>query len=499
MSSMRGWRAAGACAGAIVVAAMATWVAVGRAPAGAAGHAQQPRPNVVVIMSDDQTVEQQQALEHVRTQIALEGTTFARNYAVYPLCCPSRSTYVTGQYPHNHGVLGNKPPEGGYYKLDSANTLPVWMNGAGYATAHFGKYLNGYGTRDPKEVPPGWQNWQGAVDPTTYNYLRYCLNENGTLVGYGTSPAIQKACPGAVQRPAQYQTDLYTAKAVDYIDAMAPNAQPFFLSVAYLAPHSGGPNPPNGRCRGSAKPPARHRGAFAGAILPRPPGFNEPDVSDKPPFIRRLPRLGRAGIENIARDYRCRREALLAVDDGVQRIMAALQRSGELGNTLVIFTSDNGFFQGEHRVPRGKIKVYEPSTRVPAVMRGPGVPAGRRVNALTANIDLAATVADVAGATPGRVLDGVSLRAIAQRPRQFAGRRLVLETGPANGPANPQYSALRTGRWKYVEYVTGPRELYDLRADPFERRNVYAVKRETAKGLAAQLARLRTCAGEACR
>jgi N-acetylglucosamine-6-sulfatase len=132
-------------------------------------------------------------------------------------------------------------------------------------------------------------------------------------------------------------------------------------------------------------------------------------------------------------------------------------------------------------------------------MGGPGVPAGGRINALTANIDLAATIVDVAGATPRRVLDGVSLRAIAQRPRQFTGRRLVLETGPTNGRANPQCSALRTGRWKYVEYATGPRELYDLRPDPFERRNIYAVKRETANGLAAQLARLRTCAGASCR
>jgi N-acetylglucosamine-6-sulfatase len=495
---MRRGVAAGAVAGAIV-AALAAWLLVSRAPAGAVGQTPQARPNVVVVMSDDQTVEQMQALEQVRTLIAVQGTSFERNYAAYPLCCPSRSTYVTGQYPHNHGVLGNKPPEGGYYKLDSSNTLPVWMTAAGYATAHIGKYLNGYGTREPRERPPGWQSWQGAVDPTTYNFMRYCLNENGTLVGYGTNAAIQKACPGAEQRPAQYQTDVYTAKAVDYIDRAAPSAQPFYLSVAYLAPHSGGPNAPNGRCRGSAKPAARHRLAFAGAKLPTPPGFNEPDVSDKPPFIRRLPRLSPQQVQGVARDYRCRRESLLAVDEGVARIMAALQRSGELDNTLVIFTSDNGFFQGEHRVPRGKIKVYEPSTRVPAVMRGPGVPRGRRVQALTANVDLAATIVDVAGAAPGRVLDGVSLRAIAQRPGAFAGRRILLESGPGNGLGNPRYSALRTGRWKYVEYLTGPRELYDLRTDPFERRNIYAVKRDTANGLAAQLARMRTCAGAACR
>jgi arylsulfatase A-like enzyme len=499
MLSMGARRAAGLVLGAIVLAALAAWLTAGRAPAGAAGQAPQAHPNVVVVMSDDQTVEQMQALDQVRALIGREGTTFERSYAVYPLCCPSRSTYVTGQYPHNHGVLGNKPPEGGYYKLDSSNTLPVWISAAGYATAHIGKYLNGYGTKDPRERPPGWQSWQGAVDPTTYNYMRYCLNENGTLVSYGTNAAIQKACPGAMQRPAQYQTDLYTAKAVDYVNTMAPREQPFFLSVAYLAPHSGGPNPPNGRCRGSAKPAARDRLKFANAPLPRPPGFNEPDTSDKPPFIRRLPRLSPNQVQGVARDYRCRRESLLAVDEGVGRLMAALQRSGELDNTLVIFTSDNGFFQGEHRVPRGKIKVYEPSTRVPALMRGPGVPRGRSVGTLTANIDLAATIVDVAGATPGRVLDGVSLRAIAQRPGAFSGRRIVLESGPANGPANPQYSALRTARWKYVEYVTGPRELYDLRADPFERRNVYAIKREARDSLARQLAQLRACAGASCR
>ena len=136
-------------------------------------------------------------------------------------------------------MRGNRPPEGGFYKLDSTNTLPVWLRDAGYATAHIGKYLNGYGTQDPSQVPGGWEEWHGSVDPTTYNFFNYCLNENGRLVTYGRDARLSKACPNAEQRPRTYQGDLYSRKAVGYINGRAPAAQPFFLSVAYLAPHGG--------------------------------------------------------------------------------------------------------------------------------------------------------------------------------------------------------------------------------------------------------------------
>ena len=145
-------------------------------------------------MTDDQTEEQMRALCRVRRLIGRRGTTFTRNFASFPLCCPSRATYLTGQYPQNNGVRGNLPPEGGFYKLDSSNTLPVWMRSAGYATAHVGKYLNGYGTRDPRQVPAGWQEWYGLVDPSTYNFRNYCLNENGTLRVYGTQ-SLGRALP----------------------------------------------------------------------------------------------------------------------------------------------------------------------------------------------------------------------------------------------------------------------------------------------------------------
>jgi arylsulfatase A-like enzyme len=469
----------------------------GAAPAQTA----QAKPNVVVVMTDDQTVEQMQVLKRVRGLIGRAGTTFTRNFSTFPVCCPSRATYLTGQYSHNHDVRSNKPGSGGFYKLDSSNTLPVWLRDAGYATAHIGKYLNGYGTRGPREVPAGWQEWHGSVDPTTYNFFNYCLNENGRLMAYGAYPRLATSCPNAEQRPRTYQGDLYSRKAVGYINRRAPAAQPFFLSVAYLAPHAGGPNDGQQRCLGSAKPAPRHRGAYAGAPLPRPPGFNEPDVSDKPAFIRKLPRLNSRQIAGVRTKYQCRRESLLAVDEGVGAMVAALRAKGELDNTLFIFTSDNGFFQGEHRVKGGKLKVYEPSVRVPALMRGPGVPRDKSVRELTGNIDLASTIVDAAGAQPRRTLDGVSLLELARRPSLFAGRDIVLENGPDDGPGNPRYSAIRTSRYKYVQYVTGERELYDLQYDAYEQRSLHNSPRHAhvRRRLARGLARLRDCSGATCR
>ena len=487
----------GALAAILAVVGLAGGAFEGSAPA----QTPQAKPNVVVVMTDDQTVEQMRALGRVRGQIGAAGTTFTRNFSTFPLCCPSRATYLTGQYSHNHRVRGNSPPEGGFYKLNSSNTLPVWLSNAGYATAHIGKYLNGYGRQGPRQVPAGWREWHGSVDPTTYNFFDYCLNENGRLVTYGAGPALAKACPDAVRRPRAYQGDLYSRKAVGYINRRAPAPQPFFLSVAYLAPHGGGPNGGDRRCLGSAKPAPRHRGAFAGAPLPRPPGFNEPDVSDKPAFIRRLPRLNSGQIAGIRTDYQCRRESLLAVDEGVGAMVEALRAKGELDNTLFIFTADNGFFQGEHRVKGGKLKVYEPSVRVPAVMRGPGVPRDKRVSTLTGNIDLASTIVDATGAQPRRTLDGVSLLELARRPSRFAGRDILLENGPGGGAVNPRYRAIRTGRYKYVEYVTGERELYDLLYDQYEQRSLHNSPRhaDVRRRLARELARLRNCSGATCR
>jgi N-acetylglucosamine-6-sulfatase len=436
------------------------------------------RPNVVVIMTDDQRVDDLAAMPAVRRLIVRQGTSFANSFASFPLCCPSRATFLTGQYAHNHGVEDNRPPLGGYYALDGEETLPVWLQRAGYETAHIGKYLNGYGSRDPGEVPTGWDNWQGTVDPSTYLYWGYTLNDNGRLV-----------------RPPGYQTDELTSRAVRFLRGAD---EPFFLSLAYLAPHNDRtpPLPEFGAlpgCLGSAKPAPRHSGLYAGRRMPTSPSFNEADMSDKPSFVRSLPRLGARDRIRIERDWRCRRESLAAVDEGVTRIVEELRDSRRLEHTLILFTSDNGFLLGEHRLPNNKINVYEEAVRVPLAIRGPGFPAGERVSDPVANIDLAPTIVDAAGAEPGLEMDGVSL--LSGGPRR--ARPIVLENRARPFEARyAPYSAVRLGFIEYVEYVNGESELYDLSRDPHQLR---ARRGARPPEVVALLERLRDCQGSGCR
>ncbi|MFN8161540.1 MAG: sulfatase-like hydrolase/transferase [Solirubrobacterales bacterium] len=270
-------------------------------------------------MSDDQTLDSMRFMPRTLAALGDRGTTFAHYYDNYSLCCPSRATLLTGRYAHNHGVWSNAPPSGGFDKLDSTRTLPVWLQRAGYYTGFIGKYLNGYDahrTDLPPLVPPGYDDWQGTT--ITGTYYDYEFNEQGVLVPYGHSAA-------------EYQSDVFTSKAVDFIERRAPAARPFFLWVSYFAPHSGGPDPnphPPYDCAGSAKPAPRDAGAFDTEPLPRPPDFNEADVSDKPAAIRDLPPLDQGQIDDITRTYRCRIESLLALDRGVARVVAALRRSG---------------------------------------------------------------------------------------------------------------------------------------------------------------------------
>ena len=225
-------------------------------------------------MTDDQTVESMRVMPNVKTLIADQGVTFDNSFVSYSLCCPSRSTFLTGQYAHNHGVWGNAAPNGGYYKLDSTNTLPVWLQRAGYQTIHLGKYLNQYGTRNPREIPPGWGQWYGTPDPSTYRYLNYQINENGNLVQFGNAAA-------------DYKTDVESRLAVDLISHQAADPRPFFMWVAFLAPHSGGPRDADDPSGVSTPSPApRDKNRFANEPLPRPASFNEADVSDKPAAIR---------------------------------------------------------------------------------------------------------------------------------------------------------------------------------------------------------------------
>jgi N-acetylglucosamine-6-sulfatase len=483
--------------------ALATTVLAAAAGGGTAiaqdeGAESTPRPNVVVVMTDDQHQGSLAKMPRVNSELVAGGTTFVNSFTNWPVCCPSRATFYSGQYAHNHRVLGNSPPDGGFARFNDAEALPVWLQRGGYRTIHIGKYLNGYGegSSDPAYVPPGWNEWYAPTAGTTQDVYDYTLNQNGTLVEHGSAAT-------------DFKQDVFTDMAVDAISRNASGG-PFFMGVMYTAPHSGGPNPnphPPSNCNAAPKPAPRHATAFDAEPLPTPPNFNEADVSDKPAAIQSMPVIDEAGSANIQRRYRCRLESLLSVDDGVGRIVDALSAAGELDNTLIVFTSDNGFFFGEHRIQSGKNRVYEEAVRVPLVVRGPGFPAGATLDELAVNADLASTILDAAEVPPGLSQDGRSLLPVAEHPGRYRGRELLLEKGTvledddSDVPQSGAFAAIRTHRYVYVHNAGGERELYDLRSDPYQLQNqvtnpAYDLAEDA---LATRLATLRSCAGESCR
>jgi arylsulfatase A-like enzyme len=449
-------------------------------------------PNVLVIETDDQTVESMRVMQNVNALIGAQGASFTNSFVNYSLCCPSRSTFLTGQYAHNHGVLGNAPPDGGgerFASLHAGNNLAVWLKRAGYYTALIGKYLRARG--DDAGVPVGWSEWHEA--PVGYGVYNYPINDGGTLTEHG-------------QAPGDFKQDVLTGKALDFVNRRAPKPKPFFLWLTYGAPHWSPPDPnPNVpyNCGHAAKPAPRHAHAFDSEPLPTPPSLNEADVSDKQAAIGAMQQLSENQIADIQRKYRCELESLLSVDEGAKKLLDALDAKGALDDTLVIYTSDNGYFHGEHRIPTGKMRIYEESIRVPLLIRGPGVPEGVAIEPLAINADLAPTIVDVASATrPGLTMDGRPLVPVAQQPELEQGRELLIEEpGVLAGSVwGPGFEAIRTERYVYAEFVTGETELYDLQSDPFELQSLHqdpayeSVKAE----LADHLHQLQDCAGASC-
>jgi N-acetylglucosamine-6-sulfatase len=470
----------------VVMLALALPVASGLVPAGdPSAVAQAPvKPNLLVIMTDDLETDDLKALPSVQ-QLAREGTTFSNSFVGYSLCCPSRATYLTGQYNHNNGVLSNAPPDGGFGRLDHTNTLPVWLQAAGYHTTHVGKYLNGYESPSfNTTVPPGYSDWQGLAIGT-YRMYDYSINDNGVFVPYGATPP-------------EYQTDVLAERAVAAIRERAASPQPFYLKFSPLAPHSSGAVA--GHNGQGPDPAPRHRNAYAGEPLDVGPSYDEVDVSDKPASIRQLPRISATVRTRIDTRNRRRLASLLAVDDAIERLVDELTAAGELDQTIIAFTSDNGWQEGEHRVVQGKVRVYEPSIRVPLIIRGPGFAAGAVAPAMAINVDLPRTLAAVAGAFPGRVQDGLDLREVAGGSQRALARPLLNETGVPGLSNRNFHQAIRTGTHKYVEYASGERELYDLRSDPDELVNVVSdpAQAGTLAQLQSRLAVLKTCAGESC-
>ena len=438
------------------------------------------RPNIVVIMTDDQTVEQLRVMGRTTELLGEGGTTFERSFVAYSECCPSRATFLTGQHHANHGVLSSSLPFGGVTKLDATDTLPVWLDDAGYWTSFTGKYLNGYGEDAPPDVPPGWDSWWGLVDPTTYQAYEYTVDQDGELRTYGA-------------RPEDHTTDVMGAHVVDEIRHRADEPEPFFIWFNPVAPHglrqdlAGGYTVP--------RPTPRNKGTLGDEPAPSGPAVTETDLSDKPAFLVERAEVGSTAPASW---YRRALESLVDVDEWVGAIEEVLVETDQLDDTIIIFTSDNGFMYGEHGIPTGKLVHYEPSTRVPLLVAGPGIPRGEVRDQLVSNVDLAPTIAELAGVDPGLVVDGRSWLPVLRDPDAGQGRYLLLQSGPHRGRRT--FDAIRGERYKLVRHSTGERELYDLVTDPdeLESRHDDPALADVAADLERRLDVLVGCAGESC-
>jgi arylsulfatase A-like enzyme len=493
-------------AGWIALAASGLGGALGLARPAPASAAAAVRPNLVLILTDDLDVNLHslEYMPHLKAAMSDQGTTFSNYFVPVSLCCPSRATILLGQYSHNHHIFSNFPPDGGFqlfqqYELDKA-TIATALQAAGYHTVLMGKYLNGYPhTESPTYIPPGWSEWYVPTSTSAYGGSNYQLNENGRLVSYGSAPGV-------------YLTDVLAAKATDVIRRAKGGAEPYFLYLATYAPHA------------PATPAVRHQNLFPDLRAPRPPSFDESaqTLRAKPRQFQDVPPLAANDIAKIDALYRRRIQSLQAVDELVARLLWALQINGELDRTYIVFTSDNGFHMGEHRFRPGKYTSYEEDIHVPLVVRGPGIAAGRVRDDLAESVDLAATFADLAGATLAVRPDGRSLMPLltGSGPAPAGWRQAALieqRPFPQKGPAGLEppdpgdgenlgtfppvtFRGLRTKSGKYVEYATGEREYYDLAADPYEIHNLISkVDRAYLSKLSAVLSRLHACAGNSCR
>ena len=437
------------------------------------------KPNIVFILADDMRKDDLKYMPKTRSLLQDRGMSFQNAFVSNPLCCPSRATIMRGQYSHNTGVWSNVSPDGGWEGYQSQgneeDNIATRLQHAGYTTALLGKYLNHY---DGTTVPPGWNYWFATY---TFEYYDYDVNDNGTLRHFGTGER-------------DYQTDVLRSQARQFIDASLTRSRPFFAYVAPIAPHE------------PAIPAPRDRHVFDGEKGVRMQSFNERDVSDKPPWVQRWPRLNTDQIAKIDQRHERRAESLQALDDLVSGVVSKLRGAGAMKNTYVVFTSDNGWLEGEHRIPEEKAWAYEQSTRMPLLIRGPGIRAGSTTNELTLNTDFFPTFTDLADIRKPNYVDGRSLRPILEENKPSTWRTAILLERRNPHPdqlqssyAGRSFYGIRTsGGMKYIEYALGPRELYDLNSDPYELTNLYDAA-TPPKDLSTRLEALKTCAGNSCR
>lgn len=520
--------------------------ALGRAPevALAAG-----KPNIVVLQTDDQTAsllharfvdrkgKHRSVMPNTLKYVVNQGVEFNNYYANDPLCSASRSAFLSGQYAHTNGVVRNSGIRGGANGIFRSKVMDssfvVALNRAGYHTAHYGDFINHYGDKsgyaDPA-VPKGWDDW--VTDWSSHGvrrYYGYYLNVNGHIRGpFGKVHYRKyrnkdpKRCPHGGKTRCNYHTDLITKKAVRAIRSMKRG--PFYMQVDYEAPHDGTNGPP------TAEPPTRYIGTARKTPFRRPPGFDEKNIKDKPRLIRKTAkRLTNKELEGLKVRYRKQLEALRGVDDSVGRIVRTLKAEHKLGNTYIFYMSDNGYFLGEHRYSKSKFLAYEPSVRVPMVVRGPIAKKGKQSEAIVANIDLAETITQLAHVKPLLPTDGRSFKPLLRKPGHTGRRAILLESylypsealdrhfldirpysdrradrglaQAANSAPPLNYSAIRVGGYKFIKYADGGQELYDLRVDPYEQSNKVHIKRyrKVYEYLAEKLAQRRFCEGDECR
>lgn len=499
------------------------------------------RPNILVVMTDDMATTDIKFMPNVRKLLAKQGTTFNDAVDSFPLCCPSRATFITGQYAHNHGVEGNFFPYGWYGLADRGNILPRWLQKSGYRTAAIGKWLNGYGAVDGRgEVPKGFDIWRGLLDVSAYDYYNFVMNRDDKLKYWGDKDFAQKLVEFAnievtpnptgivgilaklrevfgnppytywgAKNPKDYSPDVTGQVTENIIRRERKEKAPFFVWWSPAAPHREdvsttllgleGPDP---------RPAPRFEPAVDQLVLPEPPSFNVVNAGQTN-LQQYAPSLTDADIEQLTLDYQGRAGALMAVDEHVGDLVGTLRKTHQLKNTMIVFLSDNGWMQGEHRIPGDKYLPYEESLRVPLIIRGPGVPAGRKLNGQVSNVDFAPTLLDMAGVKPGRTMDGVSLLPATRNKEKMPDRAIAIEALQPlfendNVPANrwdKPYTGVRTDDYTYVVWsLTGEQELYDLKKDPYQLNNVvndpaYASIRDE---LAAKLVTLRDCAGKSC-
>ena len=441
------------------------------------------RPNILFIYTDDLDMLLMPYMPHTNRLIADEGAVFTNSFVTSSMCCPSRASTLRGQYPHNTGIIENAPGFKKFYrdKLEK-ETIAIWLKRAGYQNALLGKYLNLYPLAAPSKeyIAPGWDDWHVFVDEGTGNYyFAYTINRNGTL-------------ERQYKKPENYSTDLLNLQAQDFIRKTIADGKPFFVFLSVYAPH------------GPSIPAPRHMDLFPDLEYPKRPSFHEEDMSDKPLIIQDLRKTGGLfELEEADELFRKRAQSIQSVDELVVDLVNLLEELGQLENTYIFFTSDNGFHMGEHMLPSGKMLAYEEDILVPLYVRGPGIQPGLVIPELTLNVDLAPTFLEMAGGKTARFIDGRSLMPLLLPDGQPLEWRqaIMIGTGEIEKESiEIGWRGVRTDKFKYVEYENGELEFYDLIADPYEMENLAsALDAETLKTLNEWLTKLKTCQADECR